>query len=46
MDTWIPYVIGTVAFAYIHMYNRIAGQYHASGRTLTLLQALGADARV
>uniref|UniRef100_A0A6C0JYT8 Uncharacterized protein n=1 Tax=viral metagenome TaxID=1070528 RepID=A0A6C0JYT8_9ZZZZ len=35
MDIWVPIVIGTVAFAYIQSYNRIATLYLRSQKTLS-----------
>ena len=30
------FVIATVLFAYVHLFNKIAGMYFDTGRTLTL----------
>lgn len=35
MKYWLPYVIGTTIFMYIHSYNRNARMYLESGRTLS-----------
>jgi hypothetical protein len=36
MESWIPLVVGTVAFFYIKSYNRLAKMYDSSDRQLTL----------
>lgn len=37
MELWYSIVIGSVVFAYIHSFNRIAKMYLESNKTLTLL---------
>jgi hypothetical protein len=32
---WLPYVIGTTMFLYIHSYNRVARMYFESEKTLS-----------
>ena len=34
MEYWYPYVIGAVAFFYIHSFNRVAKMYFESEKTL------------
>ena len=34
MESWYPYVIGTIIFVYIQSFNRIARLYLESGRSL------------
>jgi len=34
MDSWYPFVIGTVMFLYIQSFNRIAKMYFESGKTI------------
>lgn len=36
MELWYSLVIGTVAFAYIHLYIRNARQYFESGKTQSI----------
>jgi len=49
METWYPFVIGAVAFFYIHSFNRIARLYLESGKTLswsdffTIVLPIGGD---
>lgn len=35
MESWYPFVIGSVIFFYIHSFNRIAKMHLESGRTLS-----------
>ena len=34
MESWYPFVIGTIIFAYIHSFNRIVKVYFESGQTV------------
>ena len=35
MESWYPYVIGTVAFFYIQSFNRVAKMYFESEKSLS-----------
>ena len=35
MESWYPFVIGTVVFFYVHSFNRIARMYIQSEKTLS-----------
>lgn len=35
MESWLPYVIGTVMFLYVQSYIRVAKMYFASEKTLS-----------
>lgn len=35
METWVPYVIGTIMFLYVQSYIRVAKMYFESEKTLS-----------
>lgn len=35
MESWYPFIIGTIAFFYIHSFNRIAKMHLESNRSIS-----------